>query len=124
MLKFSIWIESMKIYNQFNILFTFIVNMPKRVKITLYTILILAIIAVVWLMFWQTNIKTQVSTDTDSEILIEQEISENNWNTVDLEPQNNTFEDDVMKDLEWFFNNNNWYEDVEWEYWFTNPENE
>lgn len=75
-------------------------------------------------MFWQTNIKTQVSTDTDSEILIEQEISENNWNTVDLEPQNNTFEDDVMKDLEWFFNNNNWYEDVEWEYWFTNPENE
>ena len=75
-------------------------------------------------MFWQTNIKTQVSTDTDSEILIEQEISENNWNTVDLEPQNNTFKDDVMKDLEWFFNNNNWYEDVEWEYWFTNPENE
>ena len=75
-------------------------------------------------MFWQTNIKTQVSTDTDSEILIEQEISENNWNTVDLEPQNNTFKDDVMKDLEWFFNNNNWYEDVEWEYWFTNPEDE
>jgi hypothetical protein len=75
-------------------------------------------------MFWQTNLKTQISTDTDSEILIEQELSENNWNTVDLEPQNNTFEDDVMKDLEWFFNNNNWYEDVEWEYWFTNPEDE
>ena len=114
----------MKIYNQFNILFTFIVNMPKRVKITLYTILILAIIAVVWLMFWQTNLKTQVSTDTDSEILIEQDTPKDNPNTVDLEPQNNTFEDDVMKDLEWFFNNNNWYEDVEWEYWFTNPENE
>ena len=124
MLKFNIWIESMKIYNQFNILFTFIVNMPKRVKITLYTILILAIIAVVWLMFWQTNLKTQVSTDTDSEILIEQDTPKDNPNTVDLEPQNNTFEDDVMKDLEWFFNNNNWYEDVEWEYWFTNPENE
>lgn len=114
----------MKIYNQFNILFTFIVNMPKRVKITLYTILILAIIAVVWLMFWQTNLKIQAPTDTDSEILIEKEISENNWNTIDLESQNNTFEDDVMKDLEWFFNNNNWYEDVEWEYWFTNPEDE
>ena len=75
-------------------------------------------------MFWQTNLKIQAPTDTDSEILIEQEISENNWNTIDLEPQNNTFEDDVMKDLEWFFNNNNWYEDVEWEYWFTNPEDE
>ena len=75
-------------------------------------------------MFWQTNLKTQVSTDTDSEILIEQDTPKDNPNTVDLEPQNNTFEDDVMKDLEWFFNDNNGYEDVEWEFWFTNLEAE
>ena len=34
------------------------------------------------------------------------------------------FEEDVMKDLEWFFGNNNGYENVEWEYWFTSTEAE
>jgi hypothetical protein len=42
--------------------------------------------------------------------------------TVDNETP--TFEEDVMKDLEWFFGNNNGYEDIQWEYWFTSPENE
>ncbi len=96
--------------------------MPKRVKITLYVILILAIIAVVWLMFWQTNLK-QTPTDTNTEILTWKEVIES-WDSVDLELQNPTFEDDVMKDLEGFFNDNRGYEDVQWEYWFTNPENE
>ena len=99
--------------------------MPKRIKITLYIILVLATIAVVRLMFWQTNIKTETPVNSDTEeILTEQESSENNWGAISLEPQNNTFEDDVMKDLEWFFNDNNGYEDVEWEFWFTNLEAE
>ena len=76
-------------------------------------------------MFWQTNLKTETPANLDTEeTLTEQESLENNWDTIDLEAQNNTFEDDVMKDLEWFFNDNNGYEDVEWEYWFTNPEDE
>ena len=98
--------------------------MPKRIKITLYVILILVIIAVVWLMFWNTNFKAWTSTNKDIEI--------STWNdVVDLEEpdftidtESPTFEDDVMKDLEWFFNDNKGYEDVQWEYWFTNPENE
>ena len=101
--------------------------MPKRIKITLYIILILTIIAVVCLMFWKTNIKTEEPTDEDIEILT--------WNDtinpIDFEEPNlttntdsPTFEEDVMKDLEWFFNDNKGYEDVQWEYWFTNPENE
>ena len=98
--------------------------MPKRIKITLYVILILVIIAVVWLMFWNTNFKAWTSTNKDIEI--------STWNdVVDLEEpdftidtESSTFEDDVMKDLEWFFNDNKGYEDVQWEYWFTNPENE
>ena len=91
--------------------------MPKRIKITLYIILVLAIIAVVRLMFWQTNLKTETPVNLDTEeILTEQESIENNWDTISLEPQNNTFEDDVMKDLEGFFNDNNGYEDVQWEY--------
>lgn len=97
--------------------------MPKRAKITLYVILVLAIIAVIWLMFWQTNLKTQTPIDTNTEILTWEDITDEP-DTIDLESQDNAFEDDVMKDLEWFFNDNNGYEDVEWEYWFTNPENE
>ena len=99
--------------------------MPKRIKITLYIILVLATIAVVRLMFWQTNIKTETPVNSDTEeILTEQEIPENNWDTIDLEPQENTFENDVMNDLEWFFNDNNGYEDIEWEFWFTSLETE
>ena len=96
--------------------------MPKRVKITLYAILLLAIIAVVWLMFWQTNLKQALTDTNNTEILTWEDVIEN-IDTVDLELQNSTFEEDVMKDLEWFFNNNNGYEDIEWEYWFNNPEN-
>lgn len=94
--------------------------MPKRVKITLCIILILSIVAVVWLIIWNVK-KTQTPIDIAIETLTWEEIIDN-WDTIDLEPQNNTFEDDIMKDLEWFFGNNNGYEDIEWEYWFTNAE--
>ena len=95
--------------------------MSKWWKITLYVILILAIIAVVWLMFWNTNPNVEIQNDTDIETLT--------WENVDVIPETvdneaPTFEEDVMKDLEWFFWNNNGYEDVQWEYWFTNPESE
>ena len=72
-------------------------------------------------MFWQTNLK-EMPSDTNTEALTWEEVIET-WNTIELELQNPTFEEDVMKDLEWFFGNNNWHEDVEWEYWFTEPEN-
>lgn len=94
--------------------------MKKSLKITLYIILILAILVVVRLMFWNTNIKTPITIDT--EIWSWEEIT-SIWSTSNYE-DTDTFEEDVMKDLEWFFGNNNWYEDVEWEYWFTEPENE
>ena len=95
--------------------------MSKWWKITLYVILILAIIAVAMLMFWNTNPDVEIQTDTDTEVLT--------WENVEEIPEivdneTPTFEEDVMKDLEWFFGNNNGYEDVEWEYWFTNPEDE
>lgn len=61
-------------------------------------------------------------SDTEIEIWTWGEIT-NVWEIPDDE-DSDTFEEDVMKDLEWFFGNNNWYEDVEWEFWFTEPENE
>ena len=99
--------------------------MPKRVKITLYTILVLAIIAIVWLMLWNINTQPEESIVLEPENLTWAEITnDDNWNTVDIVSQTAKFEDDVMKDLEWFFNNNNWYEDVQWEFWFTSSVNE
>ena len=92
--------------------------MKKELKIALYCILAIAIVVVVWLMFGNTN--PNVEIDTDIETPTEEDNSEalvNNNNT-------DTFEEDVMKDLEWFFGNNNGYEDVQWEYWFTSPESE
>ena len=71
-------------------------------------------------MFWNTNINTP--SDTEIEIWTWGEIT-NIWE-VPNDENADTFEEDVMKDLEWFFGNNNWYEDVEWEFWFTEPENE
>lgn len=98
--------------------------MQKRIKITLYIILILIIVAVIWLMSWKKNTRTQTPTNTNIEISTWEDIIDNNeWNTINLE-NTDTFEEDVMNDLEWFFNDNNWYEDVEWEYWFINADGE
>ena len=93
--------------------------MPKRVKITLYVILILIIIAVVRLMIWTSKPVIETTEDISNHI---EENTEQNTEEKQLETV--SFEEDVMKDLEWFFGNNNWYEDVEWEFWFTELENE
>lgn len=95
--------------------------MNKWLKIILYAILILTIIAVVWLMFGNTNPNVETQNDTDVEIYTWENLEEITDTT---EIETNSFEEDVMKDLEWFFGTNNGYEDVEWEYWFNNPENE
>ena len=66
-------------------------------------------------MFW--NIKPISKSQTETPTPIEESINDNTDNP---ETETSSFEEDVMKDLEVFFNNNNWYENVEWEYWFTN----
>ena len=97
-------------------------KMNKRWKIALYVVLVLAIIAVIWLMFGNTNPNVETPSDVDNEVLTWEEISDS-WTTVTYE-NTDTFEEDVMKDLEWFFWTNNGYEDVEWEFWFTSTEAE
>ena len=97
--------------------------MNKWWKITLYVVLVLAIIAVVRLMFWNTNPNVEIQNDTDIDTnALTWENAEDITGNINAETP--SFEEDVMNDLEWFFGNNNWYEDVEWEYWFTNPENQ
>ena len=95
--------------------------MHKWWKITLYVILILVIIAIVLIIFWNTNPDVEIQDNTDLEALI--------WEDIEVIPETadnktSTFEEDVMKDLEWFFWNNNGYEDIQWEYWFTSTANE
>ena len=97
--------------------------MNKWWKITLYVVLVLAIIAVVRLMFWNTNPNVEIQNDTDIDTnALTWENAEEITGNINAEVP--TFEEDVMKDLEWFFGTNNGYEDVQWEYWFTSPENE
>ena len=93
--------------------------MKKRVKITLYCIIAIAIIFVVRLMLWNIKTNTTKIDNSNIENITWKDIDENE-NTLDIE--DSTFEEDVMKDLEWFFGNNNWYENVEWEYWFIDTE--
>ena len=92
--------------------------MKNWVKITLYSLLVLAIIAVVRLMLGKT--RQTPENPTEIQVPIEENIVENTETKIETD----TFEEDVMRDLEWFFGNSNGYEDIEWEYWFTNPENE
>jgi len=93
--------------------------MKKRVKITLYCIIAIAIIFVVRLMLWNIKTNTTKIDNSNIENTTWQNIKENE-NILNIEES--TFEEDVMKDLEWFFGNNNWYENVEWEYWFIDTE--
>jgi len=102
--------------------------MKKEIRIALYCLLVIAIIVVALLMLWspkQINLETGLETpylawENPEETSESPEVQENNT----PEPQTPTFEEDVMKDLESFFGNNNWYEDVQWEYWFINAEAE
>lgn len=66
--------------------------------------------------------KTKRAPETSTEI--QTSIEENIVENTETEIETDTFEEDVMRDLEWFFGNSNGYEDIQWEYWFTNPENE
>jgi len=73
-------------------------------------------------MFGNTNPSVEIPDIEDTEVPVE-EISDS-WDNTFTYGNTDTFEKDVMEDLEWFFWNNNGYEDVEWEYWFTSTEAE
>ena len=93
--------------------------MKKRLKVVLLLILLIVIWVVAYLSFgWRRN-------DVVDNKPLKPEVIEENWENVEpikLEEDEWNFEEDVMKDLEWFFNNTNGYENIEGEYWFTNIE--
>ena len=98
----------MKSYNQIWFYIHTTYKMNKWWKISLYVVLVLAIIAVVRLMFWNTNPNVEIKDDTDIDT------NTLTWENVeklqeDTNTETPTFEEDVMKDLEWFFDNSNGY---------------
>lgn len=93
--------------------------MKKRLKVVILLILLLIVWAVAYLSFWgrrNDNVKNETPTP---------EVIEETWEeseVISLEEEEWDFEEDVMKDLEWFFNSTNWYENIQGEYWFTDAE--
>lgn len=89
--------------------------MKKEVKIILYCVLGVILIVALCLFLWQSK---NEAWEAD-EITEEQEMME-----IETRQRDNTqqpswnFEEDVMNDLESFFNDNNWYENIQWEFWF------
>ena len=93
--------------------------MKKRLKVVLLLILLLVVWVVAYLSFgWRRNdnIKNEPVTPEDTTEI---------WDVdepISLEDEEWDFEEDVMKDLEWFFNSTNWYENIEGEYGFTDAD--
>jgi hypothetical protein len=93
--------------------------MKKRLKAILLLILVLVIWVVLYLSFgwWRRNDNIEVPSTPDVDLDVVEPTE-----PIKLEEEEWNFEEDVMKDLEWFFNNTNWYENIEGEYWFTDAE--
>ena len=72
-------------------------------------------------MFWNRKINDGDSIDntTQTEENVET-TNENNLENTAIENNNN--EEDIIKDLESFFGNDNWYENIGWDFGFINTE--
>lgn len=90
--------------------------MNKKLQIIWWILLAVIIIAVAFLMFWWSANRINENTA----ISLEQTWDSNNpTETIDLEAID--FEQDVMTDLEEFFEWWNGYEEIQWDFWFINP---
>ena len=98
--------------------------MDKYLKISLYILLIIAIVVVALLMLGNTK-PINLEPNLNPEILpeVNEEIIPVDSETINKE-DTSSFEEDVMKDLESFFGNTNWYENIGWDFWFTDAEAE
>lgn len=99
--------------------------MKKEVKIILYCALGVILILVLCLMLWwrKNNAWEPDITPNVEPGIVWQEISDNNAEKTNEQPIQHS-EQDILNDLESLFHNDNWYEDVEWEFWFINSDTE
>ena len=87
----------------------------KELKIILCCIIALVAILVWFFIFWFPHNEVGEPNIYD-EVLI--------WSEEESAENVPTFEQDVMNDLESYFNTNNGYEEIEWEFWFIDTDNE
>ena len=97
--------------------------MKKYLKIGFYVLLIIAITIVALLMLGTQKPVVNLETGLNPEYLPSETKEEAEPQAEEVvEEYAPTFEEDVMKDLESFFGNSNGYENVWWDFWFTNEE--
>ncbi len=92
--------------------------MNRTLKIVGWCLLVIIIAFVCYLMFgWKNPANINTEEPIAPDVIIE--------NKEEIEPENTTDinnpEEDIMNDLESFFNGWNGYEDVEWDFWFIDP---
>jgi len=97
--------------------------MNKYLKIGFYVLLVIAI-TIVALSMLGTKKSVNLETGLNPEYLPSEtkEEAEPQAEEPVIEESTPTFEEDVMQDLESFFGKSNWYENVWWEFGFTNGE--
>ena len=101
-------------------------HMKKEVKIILYCVLGIILILVLCLTIWwrkHSAWEPDINPNIEPWILW-QEINEENYiEEQHIEEQSSqTSEQDILNDLESLFSNTNWYENVEWDFWFIGSE--
>ena len=98
--------------------------MNKYLKFGFYILLVIAITIVALLMLGTQKPVVNLETGLNPGYLPSEakEEVEPQAEEVVIETSTPTFEEDVMKDLESFFGNSNGYENVWWDFWFTNEE--
>jgi len=94
-------------------------SMNKKIKIVLYCILGIILIIAIFLMLWKST-NDAGEPDTTPETIIWEDLVEIQNDYPEDTQRTQSFEEDVMNDLENLFNNSNGYENIGWEFWFTN----
>lgn len=100
-------------------------TMNKKAKIILYCILGIVLVLVLCLMIWWSKHNAwepDFSQEDNWESLLQTTWSlTNDYENTQNNIQNS--EQDILNDLESFFNNSNGYENVQWDFWFIGTEN-
>jgi len=94
--------------------------MKKELKIILYCVLAIILIVVCCLVLWQSK---NEAWEPDEATALEEVAESDNREAPNIQQPTQDFEQDVMNDLESFFNDNNGYENIQWEFWFINSDN-
>ena len=96
--------------------------MKKELKIVLWCVLAIILIVLLFVFLWTGKNQVWEPNETETEILTWEETQIPDETQQDQKDSNS--EQDILNDLSALFSNSNWYEDIEWEFWFIGWDNE